>query len=72
MVEELVIKVKHLQEEMAFQTQAVKNVEMEILKLDGHLRSLRGSVNRLKGPGFNLREEESINSQDPTNFLRKL
>lgn len=48
----------------------VRELEHDLLKQDGYIRSLRGLVNRMRG--MENPKEEDIKTSNPTDYLNKL
>ena len=69
-IEELQIKIANLQENQEELIKRIRDQQHEVDKLHGHIRSLRGLVNRLRG--CDLQPSEELNSSDPTDYLKRL
>lgn len=71
--EEIRILVFHNRDSIKDLQKKIQDLDHAVLKLDGHIKSLRGSFNQFK---FRNKEEpvesEVIKTSDPTDFLRGL
>jgi hypothetical protein len=63
-------KVDLLEGEILALNRMVKALIHDSDKQDGHIRSLRGAINRMKGMADP--KEEDINTSSPTDYLKKL
>ncbi len=67
------VKILHLTEQVDDQRKKIMDLQHEVLKLDGHIKSIRGSFNQFK---FRNKpeedEEEVIKTSKPTDILRGL
>lgn len=71
--EEVRVLVFHNRDSIKDLKQKIQELEHSVLKLDGHVKSLRGSFNQFKFRNKEDPEEpEVIKTSDPTDFLRGL
>lgn len=67
------VRILHLTEQVDDQRKKIMDLQHEVLKLDGHIKSLRGSFNQFKFRNNpDPEESEDIKTSKPTDVLRGL
>lgn len=71
--DEMNVLIFHNQDSIKSLKQSIQEIEHAVLKLDGHIKSLRGSFNQFKFRNSpDPEESEDIKTSKPTDVLRGL